>query len=38
MQGGPKKVPYFVFHPKVVFYNYFPYFSDGVDSRPGRFF
>ena len=38
MQGGPKKVPYFVFHPKVVFYNYFPYFSGGVDSRPGRFF
>ena len=23
IQGGPKKVPYFVFHPKVVFYNFF---------------
>ena len=33
-----KKVPCFVFHPKVVFYNFFPYFSGGVDSRPGRFF
>ena len=32
--GWSKKVPYFVFHPKVVFYNFFPYFSGGV----GRFF
>ena len=38
LQGGPKKAPYFVFHRKVVFYNFFPYFSGGVDSRPGRFF
>ena len=38
VRGGPKKGPYFVFHPKVVFYNFFPYFSGGVDSRPGRFF
>ena len=36
--GWSKKAPYFVFHPKVVFYNFFPYFSGGVDSRPGRFF
>ena len=36
--GLSKKAPYFVFHPKVVFYNFFPYFSGGVDSRPGRFF
>ena len=36
--GRCKKAPYFVFHPKVVFYNLFQYFSDGVDSRPGRFF
>ena len=37
--GWPKKkVPCFVFHPKVVFYIFFPYFSRGVDSRPGRFF
>ena len=35
--GWPKKALYFVFHPKVVFYNFFPYFSGGVDSRPGRF-
>ena len=33
-----QKAPFFVFHPKVVFYNFFPYFSGGVDSRPGRFF
>ena len=33
-----KKALYFVFHPKVVFYNFFPYFSGGGDSRPGRFF
>ena len=32
------KALYFVFHPKVVLYNFFPYFSSGVDSRPGRFF
>ena len=32
-----KKVPCFVFHRKVVFYNFFPYFSGGVDSRPRRF-
>ena len=38
IQCGPKKAPYFVFHPKVVFYNFFPYFSGGVDSRPGRLF
>ena len=38
IQGGPKKAPYFVFHPKVVFYNFFIHFSGGVDSRPGRFF
>ena len=25
IQGGPKKAPYFVFHPKVVFYNFFPH-------------
>ena len=36
--GWSKKAPYFVFHPKVAFYNFFPYFSGGVDSRPGRFF
>ena len=36
--GWPKKVLSFVFHPKIVFYNFFPYFSGGVDSRPGRFF
>ena len=23
IQGGPKKAPYFVFHPKVVLYNFF---------------
>ena len=34
----PKKTPYFVFHPKVVFYNFFPYFSGDVDSRSKRFF
>ena len=39
MQGGPENAPYFIFHPKVVFYIiFFPYFSGGVDSRPGRFF
>ena len=38
MQGNPKYAPYFVFHPKVVFYNFVPYYSAGVDSRPGRFF
>ena len=38
IQGGPKKAPYFFFHPKVVFYNFFPYYSGGVDSRPGRLF
>ena len=26
MQGGPKKAPYFVFYPKVVFYNFFSIF------------
>ena len=31
-------MPYIVFHPKIVFYNIFSYFSVGVDSRPGRFF
>ena len=36
--GWSKKAPCFVFHPKVVFCNLFQYFSDGVDSRPGRFF
>ena len=25
LQGGPKKVPYVVFHSKVLFYNFFPY-------------
>ena len=38
VQGGPEKAPWFVFHPKVVFHNFFPYFSGGVDSMPGRFF
>ena len=38
IQGGPKKATYFVFHPKVVFYISFPYFSGGVGSTPGRFF
>ena len=38
IRGGPKKAPYLVFHTKVVFYIFFPYFSGGVDSRPGRFF
>ena len=38
IQGGPEKGPYFVFHHKVVFYNFFPYFSGDVDSRPGRVF
>ena len=38
IQGGPKKALYFIFHPKVVFYIFFPYFSGGVESRPGRFF
>ena len=38
VQGGPEKAPWFVFHPKVVFHNFFPYFSVGVDSMPGRFF
>ena len=38
IQSGPKKASYFVFHPKVVFYNFFPYFSSGVDSRSKRFF
>ena len=37
IQSGPKKTPYFVFHLKVVFYNFFEYFPSGVDSRPGRF-
>ena len=27
-----------LFHSKVVFYSFFPYFSGGVDSRPVRFF
>ena len=36
--GWSKKAPYFVFHPKVVFYNFLPYFSGGVDSRLGSFF
>ena len=36
--GWFKKAPYFVFHPKVAFYNFLPYFSGGVDSRSGRFF
>ena len=35
---GPKKAPYFFFHPKVLFYNFFLYFSGGVDSRHARFF
>ena len=38
LQGGPKKAPYFIFHAKFVFYKFFPYFSGGVDSRPGRLF
>ena len=38
IQGGPEKGPYFVSHHKVVFYNFFPYFSGDVDSRPGRVF
>ena len=38
IQSGPKKASYFVVHPKVVFYNFFPYFSGGVDSRSKRFF
>ena len=36
--GWSKKAPYFVFHPKVLLYNFFRYFSGGVDSSPGRFF
>ena len=38
LQVGPKKAPYFGFHPKVVIYNVFPNFPGGVDSRLGRFF
>ena len=38
LQGSPKKAPYFVYHSKVVFCNFFPYFSDGVHSKPMRFF
>ena len=37
LQGGPKKAPCFVFHPKVVLQFFFTYFSGDVDSRPGRF-
>ena len=36
--GWPKKAPFFVFFPKVVLYNFFPYFSGGGGSRSGRFF
>ena len=32
-----KKHPILFFIPKL-FYSYFPYFSGGVDSTPGRFF
>ena len=38
LQGSPKKAPYFVYHSKVVFCNFFPYFSGGVHSKPMRFF
>ena len=38
VQDSREKAPWFVFHPKVVFHNFFPYFSGGVDSMPGRFF
>ena len=33
-----KKHPILFFIPKLCFTIFFPYFSGGVDSRPGRFF
>ena len=38
LQGGPKKCSILFFIPKLCFTIFFPYFSGGVDSRPGRFF
>ena len=38
IQGGPKKRPILFFIPKLCFTIFFPYFSGGKDSRPGRFF
>ena len=39
IQGGPKKKrPVLFFIPKLCFTFFSPYFSRGVDSRPGRFF
>ena len=38
IQGGPKKRPILFFIPKVYLTIFFPYFSGGKDSRPGRFF
>ena len=38
IQGGPKEAPYFVFHLKLVFQNFFQFFPGGVESRPGKFF
>ena len=41
LQGGSKKASYFVFHPKVLIYNFSSIvfrWCRQVDSRPGRFF
>ena len=38
VQGGRKKLPILFFIPKLYFTIFFPYFSGGVHSRPGRFF
>ena len=36
--GWSKKSFLLVFPPKVAFYDILPYFSGGINSRPGRFF
>ena len=38
IQAGPKNCPILFFPPKLCFTIFFPYFSGGGGSRPGRFF